>query len=300
MKIRPPRLRHGDGIGIIAPAGPIEPSDMQPGIDLLESSGFRVHLSPHLYERKEYLAGDDETRLRDFHDMFRNNRVKAILCARGGYGTQRLLENIDYELICGNPKIIAGYSDITALLIALYRRNGLITFHGPMVKDLGKNQTRNLESFLGLVTSEEKVTFSLSNGKIIRQGQSKGVLLGGNLSILCHMVGTRFMPSPRGKILLIEEKGEPLYRIDRMLTHLTLTGVLRGCAAVVFGQFSECGDEASVIELLEEKTSHLNIPVVTGLGMGHGEENVTLPIGVRAFLDTEKMNLSLMEPCVSS
>ena len=193
--IRPPRLRQGDGVGIIAPAGPVEPSEIEPAISLLESLGFRVCLGPHVYERKAYLAGDDETRLADLHEMFRNDEVRAILCARGGYGIHRILEKIDYTLAKKSPKIIVGYSDITALLIALYRKTGLVTFHGPMARELGKNENRNLESLLQLITSDSRITFSLSHGKVIRPGKSRGVLLGGNLSLLCHLIGTPFHAS---------------------------------------------------------------------------------------------------------
>ena len=299
MKIKPPRLRQGDGVGIIAPAGPVDPSEIEAAISLLESLGFRVCLGPHVYERKEYLAGDDETRLADLHEMFRDDGVRVILCARGGYGTHRILEKIDYTLAKKSPKIIVGYSDITALLIAFYRQTGLVTFHGPMARDLGKNENRNLESFLQLITSDSRITFSLSHGKLIRPGKSRGVLLGGNLSLLCQLIGTPFMPPPRGKILFIEEKGEPLYRIDRMLTYLKLAGFLGKCAGVVFGEFSECGEASSVIEVLEERTHELGIPVVTGLKVGHGLENMAVPVGISAILETETMSLTLAEPCVS-
>jgi muramoyltetrapeptide carboxypeptidase len=299
VKIRPPRLRLGDRVGIVAPAGPVEPSEIEPALSLLESLGFRVRLGAHVYEKKEYLAGGDESRLADLHEMFRDEGVRAILCARGGYGIHRILERIDYSLARENPKILSGYSDITALLIALYRKSGLVTFHGPMAKNLSTNENRNLEFLLELITSGGRIRFSLSGGRVIRQGKSRGVLLGGNLSLLCHLVGTRFMPAPRGKILFIEEKGEPLYRIDRMLTYLKLTGFLGKCAGVVFGEFSECGTASSVVELLEERTRELETPIVTGLKVGHGLENMAVPVGISAILDTDTMSLTLAEPCVS-
>lgn len=299
MKIRPPRLREGDGVGIIAPAGPVERSEIEPAIPLLESLGFKVCLGLHVYEKKAYLAGEDETRLADLHAMFQDDGVRAILCARGGYGIHRILEKIDYALVKKNPKIVVGYSDITALLIALYRKTGLVTFHGPMAKELGKNENRNLDAFLHLTTSRGKVTFSLAGGRVIRQGKSRGVLLGGNLSLLCHLVGTPFMPAPRGKILFVEEKGEPLYRIDRMLTYLKLSGFLGQLAGVVFGGFSDCGEASSTLEVLEERTCSLAVPVMTGLKVGHGLENMAIPVGVSAILDTETMTLTPAEPCVS-
>jgi muramoyltetrapeptide carboxypeptidase len=298
VKIIPPRLEQGDGIGIIAPAGPVTEPEIQPGADLLRSLGFEVFLSSHVLGEKGYLSGEDRVRLWDLHDMFRNDRVRAILCARGGYGTMRLLENIDYEIIRENPKILIGYSDITALLIALHKRTGLITFHGPVLRDFSKNQPKNLESLLHVVSSRDKLSFPLPDGEIIRPGRVTGVLLGGNLSLLCHLLGTSFMPSPKGKILFIEEKGEPPYRIDRMLTHLKVSGFLRKCAGIAFGEFMECGDESCLTQVLQERTSDLEVPVVMGLRVGHGKENATLPIGVRASLDTENMSLSIVETCV--
>jgi muramoyltetrapeptide carboxypeptidase len=271
----------------------VERSEIEPALSLLRSLGFGVRLGAHVYEKKEYLAGDDESRLADLHEMFRDEGVRAILCARGGYGIHRILERIDYALVRQNPKILSGYSDITALLVALYKKTGLVTFHGPMARNLGANESRNLEFLLG------RIGFSLSGGRVIRRGKCRGVLVGGNLSLLCHLVGTRFMPAPRGKILFIEETGEPLYRIDRMLTHLKLAGFLGKCAGVVFGEFSECGAAPSVLELLEERTRDLETPVVTGLKVGHGLENMAVPVGIGAVLDTDTRSLTLAEPCVS-
>jgi muramoyltetrapeptide carboxypeptidase len=298
VKIIPPRLEQGDGIGIIAPAGPIADPELQPGADLLTSLGFKVFLSSHVLGKKDYLAGDDRVRLRDLHDMFRDDKIKAILCARGGYGTLRLLESIDYEIIRENPKILVGYSDITALLVALHKRTGLVTFHGPMLRDFRRNQHENLSSLLRLVGSGDKLSLPLPDGEIICPGKAEGVLVGGNLNLLCHLLGTSFIPAPKGKILFIEEKGEPLYRVDRMLTHLKLSGFLRKCAGIVFGEFMECGDDSSLTQVLQDRTLDLDVPVVTGLRAGHGEENVTLPIGVRASLDTENMSLDILEACV--
>ena len=149
--LKPPRLRKGEAVGVIAPAGPVTPSEIQPGINLLESFGYKVIVSPHLYQKEGYMAGNDETRLQELISMLEDGDIKVILCARGGYGTLRLLEQIDFDVILRNPKIIVGYSDITALLLAIYKKTGLVTFHGTMVKELSKNRNRNLESLLELV-----------------------------------------------------------------------------------------------------------------------------------------------------
>ncbi|MBW2206028.1 MAG: LD-carboxypeptidase [Deltaproteobacteria bacterium] len=298
--VKPDRIHRGDRIGIVAPGGPVTREELQPGIRFLESRGYSISSAPHLYAQKGYLAGDDENRLQDLHMMFKDPEVKAILCARGGYGTLRLLDKIDYSLIRDNPKIIAGYSDITALLLALYKMNGLVTFHGPLVKDLTKNENRNMTTFLELVTSEGPMELDLHETTCLRQGRAVGPLLGGNLTLISHLVGTPYMPSLRGAILFIEDRGEPLYRIDRMLTHLHLGGILKDLAGLIAGQFEDRGDDSDIGRLLKERTSDTGIPVVTGLPLGHGDLNLPLPVGLRGSLDTEKMTLSVLEPSVSS
>jgi muramoyltetrapeptide carboxypeptidase len=299
VKIKPSRLKEGDRIGIIAPAGPVLQSEIQPGLDFLESLGFEPVCSPHLFEQAGYLAGEDRTRLKDLHVMFKDKKVRALLCARGGYGTHRILGNLDYPLFRQTPKIFVGYSDITALLFALFKKSGMITIHGPVLRDLLKGDGRNAALLLKLMTSDELTTVTFPNGTAIKKGRAQGMILGGNLSLICHLIGTPFLPSFKGKLLFIEEKGEPLYRIDRMLTHLLLSGELEKCAGLMVGTFEECGDPASVIDLVRERCSGLKMPILTGLPVGHGEDNVPLPIGARAVLDTETMSLELKEPCVS-
>ena len=298
--LKPPKLRKGEAVGVIAPAGPVTPSEIQPGINLLESFGYKVIVSPHLYQREGYVAGDDETRLEDLNSMLDDGDIKVIFCARGGYGTMRLLEQIDFELIRRNPKIIVGYSDITALLLAIYKKTGLVTFHGTMLKEFSKNRNRNLESFLDLVSSEKMCKVNLGKGIRLVPGHAEGTLLGGNLSLICHLLGTPFMPSLKKSILFVEEKEEPLYRIDRMMTHLRLSGELKGLVGLIAGTFEGCGDISSINRVLVDTVSDLHIPVVSGLPVGHGLENISLPLGVQASLDTEAMILSITEPCVTS
>jgi len=299
VKIKAPKLKEGDRIGIVAPAGPVLQEEIQPGLDFLESLGFEPVCSPHLYDQKGYLAGEDKARVKDLHAMFRDRKIKAVLCARGGYGSHRILQKLDYGLFSRNPKIFVGYSDITTLLCALFKKSGLITIHGPVLRDLLKGDGRNATLLLKLMSSNELTTVNFPSGTAVKKGRAQGVLLGGNLSLIGDLIGTPFLPSFKGKLLFIEEKGEPLYRIDRMLTHLLLSGELEKCAGLMVGAFEECGDPASVIDLVRERCSRLSVPVLTGLSVGHGEQNVPLPIGVRAVLDTGKMSLEIKEPCVS-
>jgi muramoyltetrapeptide carboxypeptidase len=285
--IRPPRLSSGDRIGVISPGGPVLPSELEPGLELLRESGFEVCLAPHLYARKGYLAGRDEERLDDLHAMFEDPETKGIICARGGYGSMRLLDRIRFDLITESPKILVGYSDITALLLAVTKMTGLVTFHGSMVKDLTLRDGKNWEMLRGLLTGSEAWTVPL-DGVVLRvRGRAKGVLLGGNLSLICHLVGTPFLPSLDGCILFLEDKGEPLYRVDRMMTHLRLSGHLQGIAGLIAGDFGGCGDPGAIGDLLEAATEDLGIPVATGLPSGHGTENRPLPLGAPVAFDAD-------------
>ena len=221
--IKPPKLRPGDLIGVISPAGPLHKKELRSGLKAIESAGFKVRLGPHVYQHRGYLAGEDLARLSDLHDMFRDPEIQAIFCARGGYGSLRLLDKIDYDLIKENPKILVGYSDITALLMAIYKETGLITFHGPMVRELNQRGEDNWRHLLNLISLNQPLKVSLKQGSALRTGKATGPLLGGNLSMICHLVGTPFLPSLDDCILFLEEKGEPLYRLDRMMTHLKLS-----------------------------------------------------------------------------
>ncbi|HDZ91597.1 MAG TPA: LD-carboxypeptidase [Deltaproteobacteria bacterium] len=296
--LKPPRLRPGDQIGVVSPAGPVSESQLKPGLDLLRSRGFRLRVAPHVYDRRKYLAGDDGDRVSDLHQMFLDRETKAIFCTRGGYGTLRLLQRLDYDLVRDHPKIIVGYSDITALLMAINRMTGLITFHGPMVRGLSGLEGDSLERLLAMVSGADPVRLGPMGGISLIPGRTSGPLMGGNLSLICHLTGTPFFPSLEGSILFVEDRGEPLYRIDRMLTHLVLTGRLKGIVGLMGGEFVECGDSSAVDYLLMTVASDLNIPLATRIPAGHGPVNLALPLGIPVSFDTASMTLSLQESCV--
>jgi muramoyltetrapeptide carboxypeptidase len=296
--MKPPRLLKGDVIGVISPAGPVNESDLQPGLNRLESAGFRVRLASHAYARRGYLAGEDAARLDELHDMFCDRVIKAIFCARGGYGSMRLLDNIRYDLIRENPKILVGYSDITALLMAVYKMTGLVSIHGPMVGEFSLGRLGNWESLLRLLSSSHRLVLNMSKGSGLVPGKATGILLGGNLSLICHLMGTPFLPPLDDCILFFEEKGEPLYRVDRMLTHLKLSGRLKGIAGIVAGQFEGCDDKAALEQLFLDRLSDLKIPLATGLPVGHGKDNRAVPLGLEAELDVDQMTLSVLDGCV--
>lgn len=295
MTIKPPRLETDDTIGIIAPAGPVYRDEIKPAISILHKKGFHTLLSPNMYKKKGYLAGSDEARLEDLHSMFSDNRVKAIFCARGGYGTIRLLDRINYELIARNPKIIAGYSDITALLFAIFKKTRLTSLHGPVLRNLAHDRKNTLDGLLDQASSVSPMAFDLSDGTALKKGKASGRLLGGNLSLISCLTGTPFMPPMKGAILFIEDKGEPLFRIDRMLNHLRLAGIIDDLSGLIAGSFSNCGDIKDINKLLKDITSGLDIPVISGLQVGHGPVNKTIPIGIKAEMDTKEMRLSFLE-----
>lgn len=265
----------------------------------MQSSGFHVRLAHHAHEKKGYLAGEDKVRLSDLHDMFQDKNIKAVFCTRGGYGTMRILDKINYEIIRENPKIFVGYSDNTALLMAFLKKTGLVTFHGPMVRELAANNQRNWKSLLHMISSRDLIELSLEEGSSLVSGKAYGKLIGGNLSMLCHLVGTPYLPSLDGCILFVEEKGEALYRLDRMLNHLRLSGHLAGLSGFVAGGFEGCPHISAIKDLLVNILAGLNIPLATGLPVGHGTKNIALPLGVPAKLDTDSMTLFLTETAIT-
>jgi muramoyltetrapeptide carboxypeptidase len=295
--IKGARLQPGQTVGVIAPSSPVKQSEISEGLNLLESFPLKVRLGEHLLDRLNYLAGADHDRVSDLHQMFSDPDIKAIFCARGGYGSARLLNKIDFDLIRENPKIIVGFSDLTALLTAIYKQSGLITIHGPTLSDLPKD--KNWPNLSKLITTPHRPQVFFKQRRIIKEGKAGGVLLGGNLSTICSLLDTPFLPSFEGAILFLEEKGESPYRLDRMLTHLLLSGRLGLLSALIIGQIEDCGENEIINSLLEERLGGLNIPVVTGLPVGHGVENIALPLGLPALLDTERMILKVEESAVS-
>jgi len=272
---RAPRLRANQTVGIIAPASPVSKSEIAQGLHLIESFPLKVKLGNHLFDRTGYLAGSDQDRASDLHRMFSDPDIKAIFCARGGYGSARLLDS---------------------LLIALFKKSGLITIHGPVISDLSKGDSWH--RLLELITASHKPCITLAHGRMVNEGKARGILIGGNLSTICSLVDTPFLPSFEGIILFLEEKGESPYRVDRMLTQLLLSGRLAQVSAVVIGQMEDCGGQETLDSLLQERLGGLKVPVVTGLPVGHGDQNVSVPLGLPALLDTDKMVLEIEEAAV--
>lgn len=297
--IRPPRLRKGDAVGVISPAGPVEEDELGPGLDFLAQRGYEVKLGLHALDRKGFLAGDDAARLEDLHAMFGDPEVRAVFCTRGGYGTMRILQKIRYDLVRKNPKMIVGFSDVTALLVSLRAKSGLVTCHGPMIRQIKDIGVRNFSVLLEILEKPGERALDLSRARTVVPGSAEGVLMGGNLCLLSHLVGTPFLPPLEGSILFLEDRGEPPYRIDRMLTHLRLGGCLDHLSGLIGGQFHECGNSKEIDGIMRDLAADLSIPAVIGAPIGHGSDNTPLPLGVRAALSTTEPSLRLLEPCVS-
>jgi muramoyltetrapeptide carboxypeptidase len=313
--LKPPRLKKHDVIGIVAPASaPSSTERIHKGIRYLEQLGYRVELGAHAKAVHGYLAGRDKDRAGDLNAMFADRRVKAIFAVRGGYGTPRLLEHIDYHTIKQHPKILVGYSDLTALQLAIFAKTRLVTISGPMLAvEMAEKMDAFTEEFfwrlltsphpIGRVSNPDDAPLKLLFSPL-RNRQVEGRLLGGNLSMIISVVGTRFQPSFRDQLLFLEELGEEPYRIDRMLTQLKLAGILRQVKALLLGSFIDCvptdktKPTLSVDDVLTEVSDGLKIPVLSGLVYGHLPRKLTMPIGVRARVDLRSRMLEFLEGAV--
>ena len=311
--IKPERLQPGDLVAIIAPASPPpDPKAVDRAVEQVERLGFKPKLGRNVRARLGFLAGSDRERATDLMAAFADRKVRGIICIRGGYGTARLLDRLDYGVIRQNPKVLAGYSDITTLHCALAVKANLISFHSPMLNEgLGSEKfpAFSNESFLRNVTQAQPSGSICAGYKektvaILRRGVVDGELVGGNLSILVTTLGTPYQPQFKNRILFFEDIGERLYRLDRLLTHLLNAGVLQQVAGVAVGINQDCDEPPgakakeytqSSADILKDRLKPLGVPVVTGLPFGHRPLNATIPIGVRARLDANRGDLIITE-----
>jgi muramoyltetrapeptide carboxypeptidase len=310
--LKPPALKRGDVIGLVAPSSPPKSlAQLSRAIRYVEQLGYRVELGKHMTDRRGYLAGSDKARAADINEFFLNPTIKAILSVRGGYGVHRILPLLNYRAIRGNPKILVGYSDITGLHLALFTKTGLVTFSGPMAAtDLGERIDGNAEEWFWRCLTSTKPLGRIMNpdGKRLRSlrgGHASGVLLGGNLSIVSTLAGTPYSPSFRGSLLLLEDVDEAPYRIDRMLNHLRLAGVFGEARAVLLGEFTNCvpvdprTPTLTLNQVFDDILVQANRPVLGGLHFGHTRSPLTLPLGVRCRVDATKRRVDILESTVS-
>ncbi len=294
--VRPPRLKPGDTIGVVAPAGPLERKLFSQGLSTLEAMGFQIRVPDEIFEKTGYLAGDDAHRAQLVNRLFKDTAIPAIVCARGGFGSLRILPRLDFDAIRKNPKIFMGFSDITALLTAITTRSGLVSFHGPVVTTLARASDVTRNTLLAAISSDMPLEVQPASGVVIRAGRAQGPVIGGNLTTLCHLLGTPFEARFKNHILLLEDRGEAPYRIDRMLFQMKLAGCFEGIAGLVLGSFEGCGSLDGVFQVFEEHFKDIPVPVLAGFEVGHGEQNLTIPFGIDATLDTDRQILSFDEP----
>jgi muramoyltetrapeptide carboxypeptidase len=321
--LKPPALREGDTVALITPATDVsDPGELATAQAAIQYLGLKPKLGRNVGKRLGYLGGTIDERLDDLHAAFRDPAVRAVFCIRGGYGSAQLLDRIDYELIRSNPKIFVGFSDITALHLAIGKETGLVTFHGPVVLLHGSAAHFNeytLRVFRKALFDTSAIgplsnpvpESPLSNPhpvRTIKHGTARGRLIGGNLTLICSLMGTPYEIDTRDAVFFTEDVGEPPYRVDRMLTQLRLAGKLEAAAGVVFGECASCGpgdympefsSTLSLGEVLDQIVGRLNVPSCAGLLIGHTESQLTLPLGVLATLDADKGELVIEESAVS-
>lgn len=294
--IRPPRLKPGDTIGIVAPAGAFDRKIFGKGLNALQSLGFRTRVPDEIFDKTRYLAGSDGQRARLVGQLFKDPDVQAIVCARGGFGCLRMLPLVDFDVIRAHPKVFVGYSDVTALLAAITIRSGLVTFHGPMVTPLATASELTRRALMAAISSDTPLAVSPDAGVVIQAGRAKGPVTGGNLATLCHLLGTPFEAEYKNHIVLLEERGEAHYRIDRMLSQMKMAGCFDGIAGLMLGSFEDCGALDGIYQIFQERFQEFDIPILAGFDVGHGRQNMTIPLGMTAKLDTDQQLLSFSQP----
>lgn len=306
--IRPKRLKRGQTVGLVAPAGYVTRAQLYDTIDQLADMGLAVKYGQHVLGRYGYLAGKDVDRADDFNRMVTDDDVDAILAVRGGWGCNRMLEYVDFDAVRANPKIVMGYSDITSLLLALYAKSGLVSFHGPV--GISSWNAFTMSHVNRILFDAEPVkmvnnypeTRTAIVPEVITHGQSTGVLVGGNLSVLTSMIGSPYLPTWEDTILFVEDVDEKIYRIDRLLTQLKIAGILPKISGFIFGDCSGCSASDSISltmkEVLHDLIAPLGVPAWYGSMIGHISNKFTVPVGARARIDTSDCSISLIEPAV--
>lgn len=310
--LKPPALQTGMGVGLISPASAtFRQEQLEIVIDAVKALGLIPYPAPHLLDRYGYLAGKDRDRADDVNQFFTNPQINLLLPLQGGWGCSRILPYLDYSTIKKNPKVIVGFSDITALILGIYAQTGLITFHGP--HGLTGWRSPQTDYFRRVLFQGEAIKYQNEpdpadsdrlmqvNNRIqtITAGKAQGKLIGGNLTILSTLVGTPYFPDVRGAILFVEEVGESIYRVDRFLTHLKLAGILDQLGGFIFGQCTNCPPDwdygsLTLEEVIRDHIEPLSIPAWSGANIGHLETIITLPIGLPVEIDAVAGTIQLL------
>lgn len=290
-------LAHGASVALIAPAGPLQKPDELPRAENnTRTLGWRPVVADHATARMGYLAGNDRTRVDDINRALRDSNIDAVWCLRGGYGVMRILDAIDYDALSAAPKAIIGYSDITALHTAIQRKCKLVTYHGPTAREVMSDFSR--DSLARAVVDQTDSCGSAHGARELRAGAAEGRLVGGNLSVLASLAGTPYAPDYDDGILILEDVGEPVYRIDRMLRQLLLTGALARLRGIAFGDCTNCREDAGgggrpLDEVIREFADALGVPCLAGIPVGHIADQWTIPLSASARLDTASRTLTV-------
>lgn len=303
--LKPPRLKVGDTVGLVSPASGVDRETLQDFTKVLSKLGLKVKNGAHILDQYGYLAGKDADRAADVNAMFADASVQALLTMGGGWGCNRILPRLDYELIRRNPKIIMGYSDVTSLVLAIYARSRVVTFHGPMGTSTWNPYSVDYVQRI-LFKGEAATLRNLPNTRVetITPGKVRGRLVGGNLSVLAAMVGSSYLPDWNKTILFVEDIGEDIYRIDRLLTQLQLAGILKQLAGFIFGRCTKCtkgeGNEPSLTlqQVLSDHIRPLGIPAWYGSMIGHIPDKFTVPVGVEVEIDAGQGTIRMLESAV--
>ena len=295
------KISKGSTIGVLSPAYIPMKERVVNGVRYLEEIGYKVKLSNNINKQYGYFAGTDEERVNDIHEFFADEEITALLSTRGGWGTLRFLDKLDFDLIKNNPKPIIGYSDITTLQLAIWTKTGIGSISGPMCAvEMGKGIHEFTEKhFWNYITNNESnysVNLAGTPSKILIEGKAQGTLLGGCLSLVSFLIGTPYCPDFDGAILFLEDVGEKPYKIDRYFAHLKQAGVFDKISGLILGDFLDCEDEEdentfSVQSIIEEYFSDVPYPVIHNFPYGHGDVKISMPIGANTILDTQKQNL---------
>jgi len=291
-------LGPGSSIALVAPSSSFEAGPYEKGVQILQAAGYEVVSGKSIFKKDSYLAGTDLERLQDLTQAVLDPKIEAIICIRGGYGSGRLLPRIPFSDFSRNPKLFIGHSDITFLHLGLMSRARWTTFHGPNLIDMSQMPER-AESVLKALSGQASYEWVFDRDQVLRSGTVNGRVLGGNLSCLAHLVGTPYMPDKDGALLLIEDCGEALYRLDRMMNHLKLAGILARLGAILLGEFTGCAENTDICTMIMDLVREYNFPVVHSLPFGHGPHNEVIAFGPPFVLDTNERVLKILEAPVA-
>jgi muramoyltetrapeptide carboxypeptidase len=290
----PPPVQPGDLIAVVAPASPVDCALCQAGVRILEDAGLRVLCGPEVFEARAWGRETDRNLARRFQEIWQNPEVKALIGARGGYGSMKLLPHLEAAALQDHPKRLIGFSDLTNLLLHFHYRLRFVTFHGPTVAHLPSLTPGARQSFFHWLTATGPQGFSFRALTVLHPGAAQGHLAGGNLTTLCHLLGTAYAPRFTGALLFLEDHNEALYRLDRLVHHLLFSGALEGVKGVILGSFTGSDSEGSLLEVMQTALKPLNVPVLAGLPVGHHPDNYTLPLGAEALLDSRTSSLTFL------